>query len=153
MAPAMRALGRCGRSAGFLALLALSGAACASSPTGPSVLVLPGTGKSFEQFRADDARCRQIAGREMQTTEGGSVSPQSRYDMLYVQCMYAEGNRVPVAGGGLRSPVSDAPPARPADVPPPPGGTPPPPPPTATPPAKTSPAPTPPAPTPPATTK
>lgn len=35
--------------------------ACATVPTGPSVLVLPGTGKSFEQFEADDAVCRQWA--------------------------------------------------------------------------------------------
>ena len=32
---------------------------CASVPTGPSVMVLPGLGKSFEQFNADDAMCRQ----------------------------------------------------------------------------------------------
>jgi len=35
--------------------------ACATMPTGPSVLVLPGTGKSFEQFQADDIVCRQWA--------------------------------------------------------------------------------------------
>ena len=32
---------------------------CAPVPTGPSVMVLPGLGKSFEQFNADDAVCRQ----------------------------------------------------------------------------------------------
>lgn len=36
-------------------------AGCASFPTGPSVMVLPGTGKSFEQFRVDDAVCRQFS--------------------------------------------------------------------------------------------
>ena len=30
-------------------------------PTGPSVMALPGTGKNFDQFRADDASCRQFA--------------------------------------------------------------------------------------------
>lgn len=35
--------------------------ACASAPTGPSVAVMPGGGKSFEQFRTDDALCRQYA--------------------------------------------------------------------------------------------
>src|SRR5574340_111702 len=40
-----------------LALLA----ACTTVPTGPNVLVLPGTGKSFDQFRADDYECRQYA--------------------------------------------------------------------------------------------
>ncbi|HEY7986567.1 MAG TPA: YMGG-like glycine zipper-containing protein [Methylophilaceae bacterium] len=35
--------------------------ACASVPNGPSSMALPGTGKSFDQFRADDASCRQFA--------------------------------------------------------------------------------------------
>jgi hypothetical protein len=39
-------------------------AACASAPTGPSVMALPGTGKNFEQFRADDADCRQFAASQ-----------------------------------------------------------------------------------------
>jgi len=39
------------------ALLGLS--ACTVMPTGPSVMALPGTGKSFDQFRADDYDCRQ----------------------------------------------------------------------------------------------
>lgn len=34
---------------------------CATIPKGPSVMVLPGTGKTFEQFQADDAVCRQWA--------------------------------------------------------------------------------------------
>jgi hypothetical protein len=37
-------------------------AACATpAPTGPSILVLPGTGKTFDQFRADDDQCRIYA--------------------------------------------------------------------------------------------
>jgi len=32
-------------------------AACASAPTGLSVMVLPGSNKSFEQFRFDDYEC------------------------------------------------------------------------------------------------
>jgi hypothetical protein len=32
---------------------------CATVPSGPSVMVLPGTGKSLEQFQADDLVCRQ----------------------------------------------------------------------------------------------
>jgi hypothetical protein len=42
-------------------LLAAGG--CATMPTGPSVRVLPAPGKSFEQFQADDAICRQWAER------------------------------------------------------------------------------------------
>jgi hypothetical protein len=35
--------------------------ACSVLPTAPSVMALPGTGKTFDQFRADDASCRQFA--------------------------------------------------------------------------------------------
>ena len=42
--------------------------ACASVPTGPSVMVLPGSGKNFEQFQADDAMCRQWALQQTGTT-------------------------------------------------------------------------------------
>lgn len=108
--------------------MGLASAACASTPTGPSVLVLPASGKSHDQFRAEDARCRQRAASELQTTDRGAVSLQGRYDMVYIQCMYAEGNQVPVPGRGWRSPA-DAPTTPPPNVPPPPAGTPPPPPP------------------------
>ena len=40
-------------------LLAITG--CASLPNGPSVMVLPGTGLTFERFRNDDAVCQQYA--------------------------------------------------------------------------------------------
>jgi len=49
-----------------LALLALSG--CVTLPTGPTVRVLPGTGKTFEQFQLDDAVCRQWAGQSVGIT-------------------------------------------------------------------------------------
>jgi hypothetical protein len=46
----------------WLLLAALLGlGACATVPTGPAVMVLPGTGKSFDQFRFDDGACRQFA--------------------------------------------------------------------------------------------
>lgn len=44
-----------------LPLTTLVLAACAVMPNGPSVMVLPGTGKTFDQFRADDNNCRQFA--------------------------------------------------------------------------------------------
>src|SRR5439155_608408 len=47
----------------FAAPLALLLGACATVPTGPSMMVLPGTGKPFDQFQADDAACRQWALR------------------------------------------------------------------------------------------
>lgn len=36
-------------------------AACVRVPLGPNVMVLPGNGKDFEQFKVDDAVCRQWA--------------------------------------------------------------------------------------------
>ena len=40
---------------------AVFSAGCATYPTGPSNMALPGTGKPFDQFRADDGACRQYA--------------------------------------------------------------------------------------------
>ena len=45
-------------------------AGCATVPTGPNVTVLPGAGKSFEQFQADDVVCRQWAQQQI-----GGASP------------------------------------------------------------------------------
>jgi hypothetical protein len=42
-----------------LAVLLLT--ACATVPSEPSVLALPGSGRSFDEFRADDAYCRDYA--------------------------------------------------------------------------------------------
>ena len=51
-------------------LLGLLLAGCATVPSGPSVMVLPGTGKSFEQFQADDLVCRQWAAQLTGPTPG-----------------------------------------------------------------------------------
>jgi hypothetical protein len=50
--------------------------ACTTVPSGPSVLVLPGGGKSFDQFRADDLVCRQFAFDQLggTTTSSAAVS-------------------------------------------------------------------------------
>lgn len=138
---------------GSAAMLTLAGAllltGCATVPTGPSVLVLPGKGKSFAQFQADNATCRRYASEQIGGTSaqraanqqtlrsagagallGGALgaalgdgrgaavgaasgalfgaaasgggypaaqSAQVRYDHAYEQCMYAKGNRIPVA--------------------------------------------------------
>jgi hypothetical protein len=167
----------------IVGLLLLAG--CATIPSGPSVMVLPGTGKSFDAFRADDLDCRQFAqqqiggadpnqaaidsgvasaavgtvigaaagaaigGRGGAATGAGTglaigalagtgagqasgYSLQRRYDFGYQQCMYAKGNRVPVAGRFAdphASPYGAPPPSYIAPPPPPPPGTPPPPPP------------------------
>jgi hypothetical protein len=182
-------------AAGLIALLV---GGCATIPTGPSVMVLPGSTKSFEQFQYDEGICRQWASQQVggvpgevsarNTTAGAAVgtllgaaagaalgaaagnpalgaaagagagllggsaygasadqydsaSMQRRYDMSYLQCMYAKGNQVP-AGRGSQStytapaPAPPPPPAppptsavSPRDIPPPPPGPPPPPPP------------------------
>lgn len=39
--------------------------ACAVQPVGPRVTAMPGTGKSFEQFRYDDAECRAYANQQV----------------------------------------------------------------------------------------
>ncbi len=181
----------------FAAPLALFLGACATVPTGPSVMVLPGTGKPFEQFQVDDAACRQwalhaagittkkaaadtmVTGAAVGTAVGAAAgaalgaaagnpaigaaagagvgllggtavaggyadtnvhSVQRRYDVGYMQCMYAKGNQIPVSRGSVPyshpAATSTPPPPPPApamttppQIPPPPAGTPPPPPP------------------------
>jgi hypothetical protein len=166
---------------------ALMLSACASIPTGPNVMVLPGTGKGFEHFQADDAVCRQWAAQQTGTTPeqaatqstvtgaaigtvtgaaagaaigaaagspatGAAVGAgvglaagtgigagyagsahltvQQRYDISYMQCMYAKGNQIPVRAATPRYAAPPVPPPQtPPGVPPPPRGTPPPPPP------------------------
>ncbi|MBS0299898.1 MAG: hypothetical protein JSR32_08235 [Proteobacteria bacterium] len=160
---------------------------CVSLPNGPSVMTLPGSGKSFEQFRHDDYDCRRYAyeqvggltprqsaqssglqsaavGAGLGAAAGAAIAGgggaaigagtgllagglvgsgtastsayvnQHRYDMSYIQCMYAKGHRVPVSGrvtgdapastgrGAISTPSGFNPP------PPPPGNPPPPPP-------------------------
>ncbi len=60
------------KRAGALSALFLLGA-CATTPSGPSMLVLPGAAKSFDQFRADDAACRQFAYQQI----GGAAAEQN----------------------------------------------------------------------------
>lgn len=94
--------------------------ACTNLPTAPSVMTLPGTGKNFDQFLTDDQACQQFAythigGKPDKTNQITShTAParssyyashhssyaglQYRYDMSYIQCMYAKGHRVPVSG-------------------------------------------------------
>ena len=40
---------------------ALALAGCVTVPTGPTVMVLPGTGKTFDAFQADNSACQQFA--------------------------------------------------------------------------------------------
>jgi hypothetical protein len=148
--------------------------ACAHFPPGPSVMVLPGSGKDFAQFQNDDATCRNYAGYQsnpgaqnaavqnavgsavvgtavgaaagaaigagsgllvgsavgVQRSEYAGRTLQGRYDNAYLQCMYANGNQIPMARESFAGPrpyASQPRPYRPA--PPPPRAGPPPPPP------------------------
>lgn len=159
-------------------------AACANLPSGPSVMILPGSGKSFEQFRHDDYDCRRYAyeqiggltprqsaqssgmqsaavGAGLGAAAGAAIAGgggaaigagtgllagglagsgaastsayvnQQRYDMSYIQCMYAKGHRVPVSGritGGAPATTGSGASSAPSGFtpPPPPPGNPPP---------------------------
>lgn len=162
----------------LLAVLLLA-AGCTTIPTGPSRMALPGSGRDFDSFRADDASCRQYAlqvsgATPTETQEASGVKSavvgtaigaaagaaiggnsrgaatgagvgllfgalagaaaadqsghmvQRRYDQGYVQCMYAKGHRVPVAGGMQQQQVQAQPaptyqqPQQPYYAPPPP---------------------------------
>ena len=122
-----------------LILAASLAAACASPPpipTSPNILVLPGTGKNFEQFLSDDQECRGFA-----LSEVGKSAPQSaddsysagirlqqHYDRAFAQCMFARGHKVPVSGpysdrsqperSAARTPPPPPPGEPPAEAPP-----------------------------------
>lgn len=134
-------------------LLALLASGCATVPSGPNVMVMPGSQKNQAQFQTDQMACQQnaqaaiggesasqaaanaavasaligtalgaAAGAIMGSAYGNSgpaaawgagagllygsaaganasgwtyAEAQRRYDMAYVQCMYARGNAVP----------------------------------------------------------
>lgn len=61
-----------------LLLIALLGlAACVTVPAGPSVRAMPGSGKSFDQFRFDDGACRQFAFDQVGGVTPGQAAEQS----------------------------------------------------------------------------
>ena len=160
-------------------------AGCATIPTGPSVMVLPGTREGLRAVPGRRCRCRQWAQQQTGTTPGkasansavsgaaigtalgaasgaaiGAASgnpgtgaavgsgigllggsamgagyagdarwlAQRRYDIAYMQCMYAKGNQIPVRAKFQGPATSAQPPPPPIDIPPPPAGRPPPPP-------------------------
>ena len=56
---------------------ALLAAGCAATPpSGPSILVLPGSSKNFDQFRSDDMECRGYAYHQI----GGKTTEQAASD-------------------------------------------------------------------------
>jgi hypothetical protein len=115
------------RCALIAAILLLAG--CASAPTlGPSVLVLPGSGRTFDQFRFDETDCRSYAQTQLAKSRGepdSAGSFQARFDRAFVQCMYAKGHKVPVSGRYSDLLESSPQAAAPRTPPPPPPGPPP----------------------------
>src|SRR4030095_8698692 len=55
---------RPGGTAAIVSMCGLLFGACATVPSGPGVMALPGSGKSFEQFQIDDTACRQWASQQ-----------------------------------------------------------------------------------------
>jgi hypothetical protein len=83
-----------------LILAALAGAlllaGCVTAPpTGPSVTVLPGTSKNFDQFRFDDSECRQYAYYQ----SGGATGEEAAVDSAVRSA--AVGTIVGAAAGAL----------------------------------------------------
>src|SRR5947207_14590299 len=91
------------------AVLLLS--ACATIPTGPTVMVLPGNGKSFEQFQGDDVICRQSALQQTGTTTG-SASTDSAVSAAAIGTLVGAAAGAAL-GAAARSPAT-GPAARPA---------------------------------------
>src|SRR5947209_290286 len=79
------------RNLGVLSLAALAG--CASVPTGPSVMVLPGDGRTFDQFRYDDMDCRNFAGSQV-----GGTADQAAADSVAKSAVL--GTIIGAAAGG-----------------------------------------------------
>jgi hypothetical protein len=62
------------RSAAGALVIALVVSGCATIPSGPSVMVLPGSSKNFEQFQMDDGACRQWASQQTGTTNNQATA-------------------------------------------------------------------------------
>ena len=78
----------------FVGAAALVAGCATPPPSGPSVMVLPGSTKTFDQFRFDDNECRQFASSQIggQTAEAQSSSAVKSA---------AVGTAVGAAAGGL----------------------------------------------------
>jgi hypothetical protein len=112
---------------------AVTGAAVGTvvgAATGAAIGAAPGKTPRRAPTRAGGGRHggSAIAADE---TQYGRWSIQRRYDVAYVQCMYAKGNQVPLPRGARPAAAYEVPPPRRSNVPPPPSGRPPEPPPDA----------------------
>jgi hypothetical protein len=95
---AARAAGAAAREMTRISVIAaaLLAAGCATPPpSGPSLLVLPGTGKNFDQFRFDEQECRGYAHSQV----GGKTTEQAATDSAVTSAVV--GTAVGAAAGGL----------------------------------------------------
>ena len=137
-----------GQIGGRSAQQAANQSAVASAAVGAAIGALAGAAIGGSQGAAVGAGTGLLVGGAVgsENARASGYGSQRQYDNAYIQCMYAKGHRVPVAGN-----VSYSRPVKAADVgiPPPPPGAPPPPPPgaasTPPPPPPGSPPPPPPA--------
>jgi outer membrane lipoprotein SlyB len=61
-----------------IVVISLGLAGCAiAPPTGPNIVAMPGTGKSFEAFQADDNSCRQYASAQIGDASPSEAASQS----------------------------------------------------------------------------
>ena len=78
-----------------LGIAALFAGCATPPPTGPSVMVLPGSGKSFDQFRFDDNECRQYSSQAI----GGTTVADAQNNSAVKSA--AVGTAIGAAAGGL----------------------------------------------------
>jgi hypothetical protein len=105
---------------GLCSLLLLG--ACAATPLGPTVQVMPDPNKPFPVFAQDQSQCEQFAQSQVAgqasaantqvlsgallatalgtapsggSTQDAQSSIQQNYNNAYVQCMYSRGNQIP----------------------------------------------------------
>ena len=81
----------------LMALLMLG--ACTTVPSGPGVMVLPGTGKSFDQFRADDFECRQFASAQVGGTNPNQAAADSAMKSAAVGALIGAAAGAAIDGG------------------------------------------------------
>ena len=74
--------------------------ACANIPTGPSIMVLPAPGQSFDQFRNDDAICQQFANSQMGGTSANDAAVDSEVGSAVVGTLLGAALGAAVGGGG-----------------------------------------------------
>src|SRR5437660_1723563 len=80
--------------------VALALGACSSLPQGPSLMALPGTGKSQDQFRFDDDDCRKFADAQIGGATPSDVANSSTGKGIAVGTAIGAGVGAAFGGGG-----------------------------------------------------